>query len=192
VAALNCGSNTNVAGPTTQNGFKAIVEPESKACYSALNNVWSLNVSAGFNGFSSTHLSGPVTATFYWNLTWDSTVTLAACSGGPYGTSTLSLDEYIYDATTAAVVANHFTTLFSITQTTCGASTNIHQGTLTPRTISVAFTATNGDNYQFASSIYAYTLSDANAVTPPTTTGVDSILNDGTGYDGQMSALQVY
>ncbi len=195
IGNLNCGSNNNIAGPTTQNGFKALIEPESKACYdTAKNDYWRLNVSAGFNGISTTALAGAVTAKFYWNLTWDSTVTVAACNPltYPYGISTLLVYASIYDATSGSYVSQSFLVIFSITEATCGHSTNIHQGTPAPRTITIAFTATSGHNYQFDSRIYGETLADALNVGPTQTNGVDSLLNVASGYNGQFSAIQVY
>jgi hypothetical protein len=201
VSANGAGVNTNVNGPTTSGGYMALIEPESQAYYTPLGvNTYELNVSAGFDDFSTHALSGTVNAVFYWNLTWDASITAVNCTPNatypvsyPYGLVELSLYASIYNVTGAAYIQQLWSTIFVITWTSCtGGSTSYIVSSPEAQKITHSFKAMHGDTYEFESELYGFTEASAPYVSPFSGVGVESLLNAASGYNGQMSAIQVY
>ena len=194
IAALNTGSNTNVAGPTTQSGYKALIEPQSQAYYTPTAiNTYILNVSAGFKQISTTALAGPVTAAFYWNLTWYTSITTANCSPvAPFGESTLNIFTSIYNSSSSSYLTQSFLTVFDVTFNTCNSNTVYTQSTAQAYVLTYSFTAQHGTTYTFASEIYGQVEAQAANVGPASGVGITTLLNVATGYNGQFSAIQVY
>jgi hypothetical protein len=176
-------------------GKDAFVWPESAAAMNGLTNTDEQHVSAGFQLISTAALAtGGATAYFFWNLTWDESLSVPACTGAsaPHANATISLIANVYDATSTTYVGQVAVIIHTISTTTCGSTASNSQNTLLPETIQVAFTATSGNTYDFDSELWAQTFAECNGCTPGTVSVTASANAGGSPYYGAISAGEVY
>lgn len=191
-----CGSNTNNYGPSTSGGYYAYVYPESKAVTCVGLDNYELVSTAGFD--TSNWRAGSavaVTATFYWNLTWDAVLSIPA--GGAPATAPgtfagLQLLANVQDLTMGASVGTNVVNVFGINDLGWNTGMTSVQTTAYADTVSIAFVSVSGDVYAFNSNITADVNSYCATCTGATGLTIYAFLNEAPGYDGTMSALQVY